>query len=232
MTMLILLELVKLLVLRYVATPPALRFDDDDTATDDVCNKFCFKLLTALDTAEVELLDVSVSSDGIDGSVSVDNAANFSVVEGNKRVSVDQETIGKESRNRGRDSRRYYWRCGRVFHPPILPNFVKIEFCTPMFTVGKTLKRRRKYLRYRKECLLIRSNNEATLGLLAADIALLYRGEVKNTAPDSHSPNFHITLTRGLSDLTDLTRVSTFTLRVVSSIRIRTQDSTTSLKNS
>uniref|UniRef100_T1HY79 Uncharacterized protein n=1 Tax=Rhodnius prolixus TaxID=13249 RepID=T1HY79_RHOPR len=31
-----LLQSVKLLMLRYMATPPALRLDDDDTATDDV----------------------------------------------------------------------------------------------------------------------------------------------------------------------------------------------------
>ncbi|GFQ99353.1 hypothetical protein TNCT_733711 [Trichonephila clavata] len=44
------------------------------------------------DAAEVRLLDVSVSSNGIDRRVSVDEAANLSIVERNKRVSVDKET--------------------------------------------------------------------------------------------------------------------------------------------
>uniref|UniRef100_T1IFZ9 Uncharacterized protein n=1 Tax=Rhodnius prolixus TaxID=13249 RepID=T1IFZ9_RHOPR len=36
MSMLTLLQSVKLMMLRYMATPPALRLDDDDTTTDDV----------------------------------------------------------------------------------------------------------------------------------------------------------------------------------------------------
>ncbi|GFR06955.1 hypothetical protein TNCT_454971 [Trichonephila clavata] len=43
MSMLTLLQSLKLLMLRYMATPSALRLDDDDTATDDVV-AICMRL--------------------------------------------------------------------------------------------------------------------------------------------------------------------------------------------
>ncbi|GFR13130.1 hypothetical protein TNCT_99121 [Trichonephila clavata] len=43
MSMLTLLQSVKLLMLRYKAIPPALRFDDDNTTTDDVV-AICLRL--------------------------------------------------------------------------------------------------------------------------------------------------------------------------------------------
>ncbi|GFV65169.1 hypothetical protein TNCV_2701111 [Trichonephila clavipes] len=46
--MLTLLQSVKLLMLRYIVTPPALRIDDDDTATDDM-DAICLCLAVLLD---------------------------------------------------------------------------------------------------------------------------------------------------------------------------------------
>ncbi|GFV68767.1 hypothetical protein TNCV_694351 [Trichonephila clavipes] len=43
MSILTLLQSVKLLMLRYIVTPPALRLDDDDIATDDIVT-ICLRL--------------------------------------------------------------------------------------------------------------------------------------------------------------------------------------------